>query len=434
MRNSPIKFRFVWLPAARITGFFCLVALLLVSISMQASLTQATVNRERQAHRLHTSSHRVHRQRGFASRRARNRTMRVSRSVRHSRQRRQLARVHRATRHRRTLEARSRTRRYRLYATRHKIRTQALPATSGEEAALADSHADAPREPMLMEAKVQTVTSNAVNTDETAFRGNTVRSNLSFFNEPIPSYMPVALRGSHEVLVHQNIIADVEGLSRIQNDAQLSAMVHSGELVALPASSGLAIDPRLPFNRRYCRPWVAQFLSDLSRAHERIFGDPLQLTSAVRTVNFQRHLARYNGNAAPTSGDTASPHLTGEAIDLGKKGMSRREIAWMRAVLGQLQESGRLDVEEEFEQACFHISVYKTYVPHNTLPSNLIANDQAATNAIGGLAEPVSEPVRRRSEVHHARSYTVHNVRRAAVHRRRRRRRAAMSLLAARMR
>jgi hypothetical protein len=318
--------------------------------------------------------------------------------------------------------------------------------TNGEGAALVDSQVKVPREPVLMEAKAQLVTSNAVNTDETAFQGNVARSNLSFFNEVIPSYMPAALRGSHEVLVHQNIIADVEGLSRIQNDAQLSAMVHSGELVALPASSGLAIDPRLPFNRRYCRPWVAKFLSDLSRAHERIFGYPLQLTSAVRTVNFQRHLAYYNGNAAPTAGDTASPHLTGEAVDLGKKGMSRREIAWMRAVLGQLQESGKLDVEEEFEQACFHISVYKTYVPHNTLPARLIASDgaspadevrtqdAAATEAIGGLVQPINEPVRRRVEVHHAHSYRAHSARRAAVHRRRRRHHSAMSLLAAGMR
>jgi hypothetical protein len=189
--------------------------------------------------------------------------------------------------------------------------------------------------------------------------------------------MPVALRGSHEVLVHQNIIADVEGLSRIQDDAQLSAMVRSGDLVALPASAGLAIDPRLPLNRRYCRPWTEQFLSNLARAHQDIFGRPLQLTSAVRTVNFQRHLAHYNGNAAPTSGDTASPHLTGEAIDLGKKGMSLKEIAWMRAVLGQLQASGKLDVEEEFEQACFHISVYKTYTHHSGPPAQLVASDDA---------------------------------------------------------
>ena len=55
--------------------------------------------------------------------------------------------------------------------------------------------------------------------------------------------MPVALRGSHEVLVHQNIVADVEGLSRIQDDAQLSAMVRSGDLVALPASQAWRSTP-----------------------------------------------------------------------------------------------------------------------------------------------------------------------------------------------
>jgi hypothetical protein len=28
-----------------------------------------------------------------------------------------------------------------------------------------------------------------------------------------------------------------------------------------------------------------------------------------------------------------------------------------------LQRLGKLDVEEEFQQACFHITVYKSYVP-----------------------------------------------------------------------
>ena len=254
--------------------------------------------------------------------------------------------------------------------------------------------------------------------------------------------MPVALRGTHEVLVHQNIIADVEGLRRIQNDEQLNEMVRAGELVALPASAGLAVDARLPLNRRYCRPWVAKFLRDLSRAHEQFFGRPLQLTSAVRTVAFQRHLARYNGNAAPAYGDTASPHLTGEAIDLGKKGMSRREIAWMRDVLGQLQNSGKLDVEEEFEQACFHISVYETYAPQSRPPAMLVARNEvtpasAPAAAIGGLVRPVSRPVTRpvaRSvRTWHARSYRAHSTRRAVVRRRRHHRRS-MSLLAVRMR
>ena len=59
----------------------------------------------------------------------------------------------------------------------------------------------------------------------------------------------------------------------------------------------------------------------------------------------------------------ASPHLTGQAIDFGKRGMTVKEIAWMRAYLGPIMDSGKIDVEEEFQQACFHISVYKSYVP-----------------------------------------------------------------------
>jgi hypothetical protein len=41
--------------------------------------------------------------------------------------------------------------------------------------------------------------------------------------------------------------------------------------------------------------------------------------------------------------------------------MGRSEIAWMRTRLLQLQQEGKLDVEEEFRQPCFHITVYKTY-------------------------------------------------------------------------
>ena len=35
----------------------------------------------------------------------------------------------------------------------------------------------------------------------------------------------------------------------------------------------------------------------------------------------------------------------------------------MRAWLLPLQQAGKIDVEEEFHQACFHITVYKSYVP-----------------------------------------------------------------------
>jgi hypothetical protein len=58
-----------------------------------------------------------------------------------------------------------------------------------------------------------------------------------------------------------------------------------------------------------------------------------------------------------------SPHLTGATIDIAKDSLSRDEIAWMRRHLLALETAGKIDVEEEFRQACFHITVYKDYAP-----------------------------------------------------------------------
>lgn len=171
------------------------------------------------------------------------------------------------------------------------------------------------------------------------------------------------LRGSRASLLRQNLRDDAEGLIRFQDDADLDAAESDGKLVLIPASMELRVNPNLPHDRRYCRPWTERFLSDLARSHYARFHRPLQINSAVRTVAFQRHLLRINGNAAPAQGDLASPHLTGAAIDIGKKGLSLSEIAWMRDWLLPLQAEGKIDVEEEFYQACFHISVYRSYAP-----------------------------------------------------------------------
>jgi hypothetical protein len=175
--------------------------------------------------------------------------------------------------------------------------------------------------------------------------------------------VPPPLRGSHDILVRQNQVAERDGLDRIQSDEDLLAMRNESLLVALPATNALQVDERLPLNRRYCRPWTAQFLATLARAHYAHFHAPLQVNSAVRTVEFQQHLIHINGNAAPAEGDIASPHLTGQAIDIAKHGLSRTEIAWLRGYLLPLVQEGKVDVEEEFQQACFHISVYKRYLP-----------------------------------------------------------------------
>jgi hypothetical protein len=175
--------------------------------------------------------------------------------------------------------------------------------------------------------------------------------------------VPPPLKGSHEILVHQNEVADSDGLSRIQNDDDLLDMRNKKLLVSLPDNEAMQVDDRLPANRRYCRPWTAQFLTTLARAHYARFHTPLQVNSAVRTVEFQQHLLHINGNAAPAEGDTASPHLTGQAVDIAKHGLSLEEIAWLRGYLLPLVQAGKVDVEEEFQQSCFHISVYKKYLP-----------------------------------------------------------------------
>ncbi len=205
----------------------------------------------------------------------------------------------------------------------------------------------------------------------------------SLYNKRGRLIVPPPLKGSHDILVHQNLVADRDGLDRIQNDEDLLDMRRDSLLVSLPASTALEIDDRLPVNRRYCRPWTAQFLTTMARAYYAHFHTPLQVNSAVRTAEFQQHLIHINGNAAPAEGDTASPHLTGQAIDIAKHGLSLSQIAWLRGYLLPLVQQGKVDVEEEFQQACFHISVYKKYLPPPIAPGeNPPAHHQTGTTAL----------------------------------------------------
>lgn len=188
--------------------------------------------------------------------------------------------------------------------------------------------------------------------------------------------MPSPLRGSLESLTRQNSKLDAEGLERIEDESDLASRIAEGLLVPVPVSAALVVNSDLIPNHRYCRPWTARFLADLARQHEALFHKSLEVSSAVRTVEYQRHLMRTNGNAAPAEGDIVSPHLTGATVDIAKSGLSRHEMAWMRQQLLALQSAGKIDVEEEFRQACFHITVYRNYAPglngrpkHQTAPS-----------------------------------------------------------------
>jgi Family of unknown function (DUF5715) len=217
---------------------------------------------------------------------------------------------------------------------------------------------------------------------------------------PIPAFAAggitavAPLRGSFESLARQNEKTDDDGLERILDDTDLKDRIARGFLVPVPVSGALTVNQDLPPDRRYCRPWTATFLKDLSRAHEKRFHSPLEVSSAVRTVAYQKKLIRRNGNAAAATGDVVSPHVTGATIDIAKGHMTRDEIYWMRDRLAALQDAGKIDVEEEFRQACFHITVYKSYIgagpPHRTHhPVDPDDDDDDANSADGaGAAAP----------------------------------------------
>jgi len=188
------------------------------------------------------------------------------------------------------------------------------------------------------------------------------------------------LRGSLASLTRQNTRLDADGLERIEDEADLTSRIEHKLLVPLPASTALVVNPNLSDHHRYCRSWTARFLADLARAHEAAFHKPIEVNSAVRTVEYQRRLMHVNGNAAPAVGDIVSPHLTGATVDIAKQGLSRAEMAWMRSQLLGLQNAGKIDVEEEFEQACFHITVYKNYVtPRSHKITPAAATEDATT-------------------------------------------------------
>lgn len=200
------------------------------------------------------------------------------------------------------------------------------------------------------------------------------------------------MRGSLISLERQNEMADAEGLERIEDEEDLSDRIAHKLLVPVPLSAALAINGNLPEHHRYCRPWTARFLSDLARAHAAQFHGSLEVTSAVRTVEYQKRLMGVNGNAAAAEGDIVSPHLTGATIDIAKSGLTRQEIGWMRSWLLPLQSTGKIDVEEEFQQSCFHITVYKSYVPLKAAATTLRASAARTGNRQPAPAQQKSTP------------------------------------------
>lgn len=200
---------------------------------------------------------------------------------------------------------------------------------------------------------------------------------LRFYGPPVSP----ELRGSRDSLLKQNSEIDQAGLQRIEDDAELQQLENRGVLVPIISSEYMTINPALKENRRYARPWTVQFVDDMSREFYEEFGKPLQVTSAVRTVSQQRHLMRVNHNAAPAEGEVASSHLAGTTVDIGKRGLSRKQHKWIADYLARMKEQDVIEPEEERRQACFHVMVSQRYpypVAIQTKASEIIEAPPAA--------------------------------------------------------
>jgi hypothetical protein len=187
--------------------------------------------------------------------------------------------------------------------------------------------------------------------------------------------------GSHEMLVRQNELLDSLELPRIANDEELSVLEEAEELVPVEDSASLVVAPNLAENRRYCRSWTRDFVADLGEAYYREFHRPIIVTSLVRTMDQQKKLRRYNHNAAPEEGETASTHLTGVTVDILKRGMTRAQHNWLERYFLPLQQGGLIDPIEEHRQPVFHIVVFKAYSEGQPSQAPAALPDQPTPNA-----------------------------------------------------
>lgn len=169
------------------------------------------------------------------------------------------------------------------------------------------------------------------------------------------------LKGSYDSMLRQNEVIDRLQLPRIADQAQLEELERTHELVEIQETSALHISPAILPDKRYCRPWTDQFLEDMSQAYYKEFGVPMQVNSAVRTMEQQQKLRRHNRNAAPEIGEVSSSHLAGITVDLARRGLTRAQHQWMEDYLKNLRDQGLIEAAEERRQKCFHIAVSDRY-------------------------------------------------------------------------
>lgn len=150
----------------------------------------------------------------------------------------------------------------------------------------------------------------------------------------------------------------------------LRRALESGELVEIDDLELTHLQPRLigesPIAEKdlehqhlylAVRPAAAGMLLDIAR---RVEQGPLELTSLVRSTDYQRALMRGNGNA-----NTDVPtHTMGYAVDIGLKFIAPDAAKALRAALDEMRDAGDIYYIAEANQLTFHIVPAPSRIPY----------------------------------------------------------------------
>lgn len=162
----------------------------------------------------------------------------------------------------------------------------------------------------------------------------------------------LTIKDEYRPLIEAAIFEDRDDLRRA---------LDAGELVPLSSVELPHVQPRLdglsPIGQKdlehqhlyiALRPAAMGMLIDISN---RVQHGPLEVTSLVRTAEYQRALMRGNGNA-----NTDVPtHAMGYALDIGLKFMPPETAADLRRVLEEMRATGDIYFIAEANQLTFHV-------------------------------------------------------------------------------
>lgn len=171
----------------------------------------------------------------------------------------------------------------------------------------------------------------------------------------------LAIKEEYRPLMQTAIFTDLDHLRRATD---------AGELVPLSAVALPHVQPRLtgesPIAQKdlenqqvyvALRPAAMGMLIDISR---RVAYGPLEVTSVVRTSEYQRALMRGNGNA-----NTDVPtHAMGYAVDIGLKYAPEGTAKELRRVLEEMRAAGDIYFIAEANQLTMHIVPVRSRIPH----------------------------------------------------------------------